>query len=106
MNRTFVAFASPCSSVKAWLADFDHLEPLRPVTVVPSHGSVGDASLISAQRRMMKAIQARATDLKQQGKSADETAQAVQAEFQVAYPAWAVPARVGLIARTAYTEVP
>ena len=30
MNKTFVAFASPYSSVKAWLADFDQLEPLRP----------------------------------------------------------------------------
>src|SRR3954463_16571644 len=63
MNRTFVAFASPYSSVKAWLADFDPLEPLRPVTVVPSHGPVGDASLIAEQRTMMTAIQSRAVEL-------------------------------------------
>ena len=74
MNRTFVAFASPYSSVKAWLADFDQLEPLHPVKVVPSHGPVGDASLIAEQRTMMKAIQSRAVELKRQGKSADETA--------------------------------
>src|SRR5476651_1795680 len=104
MNRTFVAFASPYSSVKAWLADFDQLQPLHPLKVVPSHGPVGDASLISDQRTMMKAIQSRATELKRQGKSADETAQAVQAEFQAKYPDWTAPARVGLIARTAYAE--
>ena len=75
MNRTFVAFASPYSSVKAWLADFDQLEPLRPLKVVPSHGPVGDASLIAEQRTVMKAIQSRAIELKRQGKSADETAQ-------------------------------
>jgi glyoxylase-like metal-dependent hydrolase (beta-lactamase superfamily II) len=106
MNRTFVAFASPYSSVKAWLADFDQLEPLRPAKVVPSHGPVGDASLIAEQRTMMKAIQSRAVALKRQGKSADETAQTVQTEFQATYPAWAAPARVGLIARTAYLEAP
>jgi glyoxylase-like metal-dependent hydrolase (beta-lactamase superfamily II) len=104
MNRTFVAFASPYSSVKAWLADFDQLEPLNPLKVVPSHGPVGDAALIAEQRTMMKAIQLRAVELKRQGKSADEAAQTVQAEFQAKYPEWTAPARVGLIARSAYTE--
>ena len=104
MNRTFVAFASPYSSVKAWLADFDQLEPLRPVRIVPSHGMMGDASLIDQQRTMMTAIQARAVELKRQGKSADETAQAVQTEFQAKYPDWTAPARVGVAARTAYLE--
>ena len=106
MNRTFVAFASPYSSVKAWLADFDQLEPLAPLKVVPSHGPVGDASLIGAQRTMMKAIQARALELKRQGKSAEEAGQIVQAEFQATYPDWAAPARVAIIARTAYAEAP
>jgi hypothetical protein len=106
MNRTFVAFASPYSSVTAWLKDFDQLVPLRPAKVVPSHGPVGDASLIDAQRTMMKAIQSRATELKRQGKSADETAQTVQTEFQAKFPEWAAPTRVALIARTAYTEAP
>jgi glyoxylase-like metal-dependent hydrolase (beta-lactamase superfamily II) len=106
MNRTFVACASPYSSVKAWLADFDQLEPLRPVKIVPSHGPVGDASLIAEQRTMIKAIQSRAIELKRQGRSADETATAVQAEFQANYPGWAAPARVGILARTAYAEGP
>jgi glyoxylase-like metal-dependent hydrolase (beta-lactamase superfamily II) len=104
MNRTFVALASPYSSVKAWLADFDQLAPLQPAKVVPSHGPIGDASMIAEQRTMMTAIQSRAIELKREGKSADETAQTVQAEFQAKYPGWAVPGRVGLIARTAYTE--
>jgi glyoxylase-like metal-dependent hydrolase (beta-lactamase superfamily II) len=104
MNRTFVAFASPYSSLKAWLADFDELEPLRPVRIVPSHGPMGDASLIDEQRTMMKAVQARASELKRLGKSADETAQAVQTELQAKYPDWTAPARVGVIARTAYME--
>jgi len=104
MNRTFVAFASPYSSVKAWLSDFDQLEPLNPLKVVPSHGPVGPAALIAEQRTMMKAIQSRAIEVKRQGKSADEAAQTVQAEFQAKYPEWTAPARLGLIARSAYAE--
>jgi glyoxylase-like metal-dependent hydrolase (beta-lactamase superfamily II) len=104
MNHAFVAFASPYSSVKAWLAVFDQLEPLGPVRIVPSHGSMGDFSLIGQQRTMMKAIQARAVELKRQGKSVDETAQTEQKEFQAKYPDWTAPARVDLIARTAYME--
>src|SRR5471032_406514 len=106
MNRTFVAFASPYSSLKAWLADFDQLEAFRPLNVVPSHGPMGDASLIADQRTMMNAIQARARQLMCQGKSADETAQTVQTEFQAKYPDWTAPARVGLIARSAFAEAP
>ena len=106
MNRTFVALASPYSSVQAWLADFDQLERLHPVSIVPSHGPVGDASLIVDQRTMMKAIQLRAVELKRQGRSADETASTVQREFQARYPDWMAPARVALIARTAYGEAP
>ena len=54
----------------------------------------------------MIAIQSRAIDLKRQGKSADEAAQTLQAEFQAKYPGWAVPGRVGIIVRTAYAEAP
>jgi glyoxylase-like metal-dependent hydrolase (beta-lactamase superfamily II) len=106
MNRTFVAFASPYSSVKAWLADFDQLEPLQPVKVVPSHGPVGDASLIAEQRAVMKAIQSRAAELKKEGKTADETAAAIQRELTAKYPDWAAPPRVSAIAKTAYAEAP
>jgi len=106
MNRTFVAFASPYSSVKAWLADFDQLEPLKPVKIVPSHGGVGDASLIAEQREVMKTIQSRAAELKKAGKTADETAATVQSELTAKYPNWAAPARVSAIAKTAYAEAP
>jgi glyoxylase-like metal-dependent hydrolase (beta-lactamase superfamily II) len=106
MNQTFVAFASPYSSVKAWLADFDQLEPLRPVRTVPSHGLMGDASLIDQQRTVMKGIQTRAGELKREGKSADDTAQTLQAEYQAKYPGWTAPARIGAIARSAYNESP
>jgi glyoxylase-like metal-dependent hydrolase (beta-lactamase superfamily II) len=106
MNRRFLSFASPYASVKTWLRDFDELERLKPLRVVPSHGAAGDASLIDQQRTVMKAVQARALALKREGKSADETARIVQAEFQAAYADWTGPAQAGNAARAAFNETP
>jgi glyoxylase-like metal-dependent hydrolase (beta-lactamase superfamily II) len=104
MNHRFLSFASPYSSVTTWLRDFDELERLRPVRIVPSHGAVGDGSLIDEQRRVLKAIQARALALKREGKTADEAARIVQAEFQASHSDWTGPAQAGAAARTAFNE--
>lgn len=106
MNHTFVAFASPYSSVKAWLAVLDQLEPLRPTRLVPSHGAMGDASLIDEQRDVLKGVQARVAELRGQGKSSDEAAKTVTSEMQSKYPDWTAPARVIAAATAAYKELP
>ena len=49
MNR-FLAFASPTSGVKSWLAALDALTPLRPRRIVPSHGDMGDALFMVKDR--------------------------------------------------------
>jgi glyoxylase-like metal-dependent hydrolase (beta-lactamase superfamily II) len=104
MNHRFLAFASPYASITTWLHDFDELAALMPLRIVPSHGMMGDATLIDEQRSVMTAIRARAVALKREGKSADETAQIVQTEFQAKYPDWTGPAQAGNAARTAYNE--
>jgi glyoxylase-like metal-dependent hydrolase (beta-lactamase superfamily II) len=106
MNHRFLSFASPYSSIKTWLGDFDELDRLKPLHVVPSHGAAGDASLIDQQRTVLKAIQARALALKGEGKSADETARTVQAELQASHADWTGPAQAGSAARTAFNETP
>lgn len=105
MNQTYVAFASPYSSVQAWIAGLDELAALRPNRIVPSHGEMGNASLIENVRGYLAAIQARVRDLKGQGKAADETSQIVSAEFRAKYPAWTNPARVADAAKSAYAEI-
>ena len=104
MNKRFVTFTSPYSSVQAWLASLDYLAPLKPSRIVPSHGPMGDGSLIEAQRASLAGIQARARELKAQGKSSDETIQAVGAEFRAKYPDWLQPNAAGDAARVAYAE--
>ena len=64
--------------MKAWLAAFDAFEAMRPTTIVPSHGAVGEGSIIAANRAIMRDIQARVRELKAQGQSADEAATTVQ----------------------------
>jgi len=100
----FPAFASPYSSVSAWLTALDRLAALGPSIVVPSHGKLVDAKMIDRYREYLREVQTRARTLKQEGKSADETAQTIQTELQARYPDMPQPARIAGAARAAYTE--
>ncbi len=51
MSQRFLA-AQPTSSITAWLATLDELAALKPARVVPSHGSIGDATLIAKRSRV------------------------------------------------------
>jgi glyoxylase-like metal-dependent hydrolase (beta-lactamase superfamily II) len=103
MNNSFLA-ASAVSSMKAWLAAFDTLEALKPQTVVPAHGEVGPGTIIAANRSLMQGVQARARALKAEGRTADETATTVQAEFQAQHPGWPRANGLAAAARSAYAE--
>jgi glyoxylase-like metal-dependent hydrolase (beta-lactamase superfamily II) len=103
MNRTFLA-AGATSSINTWLATLDELAALRPAVVVPSHGAIGDGSLVEKDRDYLKAVQSRVAELKAQGKSSDETAQTVTTEIQAKFPDWTAPMRIGAAARAAYVE--
>jgi glyoxylase-like metal-dependent hydrolase (beta-lactamase superfamily II) len=105
MNGTFVAFASPYSSVRAWLAALDRLTPLQPARIVPSHGDMGDASLIAQDRAYLSTVQRRARELNAAGKSADEVAAAITQEVQAQFPTWTNLPRVAAAAKSAVGEV-
>jgi glyoxylase-like metal-dependent hydrolase (beta-lactamase superfamily II) len=104
MNGTFVAFASPYSSVRAWIAALDRLTPLQPVRIVPSHGDMGDASLIVQDRAYLSTVQRRAQELKAAGKSADEAATTITQEMQARFPTWTNLPRVAGAAKAAFGE--
>jgi glyoxylase-like metal-dependent hydrolase (beta-lactamase superfamily II) len=105
MNESFVN-AGQNASMKAWLAAFDIFEAFGATVVVPSHGPVGDGSLIATNRAFMQAIQARARDLKAQGQTVDAVATTVQAEMTARHPTWARANGVAGAARAAYNEAP
>jgi glyoxylase-like metal-dependent hydrolase (beta-lactamase superfamily II) len=99
------AFASPYSSVRVWLASLSRLAALQPARIVPSHGSMGDRSLIDAYRTYLETVQARAREQKAQRQSVDATVETVTRELQPRY-ADKAPARIGPAVRAAYNEAP
>ena len=103
MNNSFLA-ANQASSMKAWLAAFDAFEAMRPKVVVPSHGAVGDGTIIAANRAVMQGIQRRVRDLKAQGRTVDDVAATIQSEFQVMHPDWPRANGLTAAARAAYSE--
>jgi glyoxylase-like metal-dependent hydrolase (beta-lactamase superfamily II) len=105
MSRRFLA-AQDTSSITTWLATLDELASLKPATVVPSHGSIGDATLIARDRAFLEAVQLRVGELKRAGKSKDEAVAAVVAEVAPKYPEWGNPAGAAAVARAAYTAAP
>jgi glyoxylase-like metal-dependent hydrolase (beta-lactamase superfamily II) len=103
MNNSFLA-AMAVSSMQAWLNAFDAFEAMHPRVIVPSHGPLGEGSLIAANRMLMRDIQARVRELKAQGKSGDEAATIVQTEFPAKHPGWPRANGLAAIARSAYAE--
>src|SRR5262249_35961045 len=102
--KAFPAIASPYSSIDAWLKALDQLDTLKANLVIPSHVPTGDAAMIARYRDYFRALKARVSDLKRQGKSADEVAGTLQKEMQAKYPDMAQPARVVQAAQIAYKE--
>ena len=105
MNNSFVS-ANANSSTRAWLAAFDLFATMKPVSIVPAHGEIGPGSILQTLHTAVLGIQARARELKAQGKTSDETATAVQMEFQAKHPTWARVNGVAALARSAYAEAP
>jgi glyoxylase-like metal-dependent hydrolase (beta-lactamase superfamily II) len=99
---TMPGFSSPYSRLSTWLQSLNRFEQLKPVRIVPSHGPIGDASMITRWKTLMTTVQARAAELKKQGRTLDDTVKVIQDELQDRYP------RNGLagVARAAYNEAP
>ncbi len=105
MNESFLA-ANQASSTTAWLKAFDTFDTFRPTTLVPAHGPIGSGAVIATQRTIVSRIQARARELKAQGRSADEVATTVQKEVQAEHPQWPRASGIAALARSAWNEAP
>ena len=103
MSHRFLA-AKNNSSITTWLSTLDELATLGPAKVVPSHGSIGDTTLIARDRAFLQAVQARVGELKRAGKSNDEAVATVVADIAPKYPEWGNPSGAAAAARAAYAE--
>ncbi len=106
MKQLFPAFATPQSRLASWLTSLDALDAMRPVKVIGAHYDMGDASMISAYRGFLTALRDRVAEMKKQGKSSDETAETLRAEFRTKYPDWDQPLRIHAAATAIYRELP
>jgi glyoxylase-like metal-dependent hydrolase (beta-lactamase superfamily II) len=99
--RALPAFASDKSSTAQWLKSLDRLDGLRPKIVVPSHGPIGDAKYMSDYRQFITQVQTLTAAKKKEGKTVEQTVEAVTAELKAQYPE---TGRMAGAIRAAYRE--
>jgi hypothetical protein len=83
------------------ISEHVHVIPDELVPMVPNVGIV-----VGTYRDYFTARRARVGALKRAGKSAEETVEAVRAEFPAKYPDWRQPLRVVAAANAIYAEGP
>jgi glyoxylase-like metal-dependent hydrolase (beta-lactamase superfamily II) len=103
-SRNYPSMPDQTPSVANWLDVIDRLEALHPLVVLPNHGDVRDASLISGQREVLRDLQRRARELRAEGKTAEQAGQTLTAEFDVKYPDWKGVANIPAIVRRFYAN--
>jgi len=74
--------------------------------ILPDHSAPGDGSLVEANYQFFSQLQARALELKRQGKSADEAGQTLLAEFKTKYSDWSGLNSIPNIVKHVYAENP
>lgn len=104
VNRFFPIFPDKDASGKNWLAVLDRFAALQPRSVVPGHGEVGDAGLVTAEQSYLKALRSRAAELKAQGKSPKDAADLLTTEFKMKYPNWDNPGWIADAVERFYSE--
>ena len=106
--RRYPRLASPSSGVAVWLEALAPLQRLDVDVVVPSHGPLGDATLIDAYEEYFATIQSRVGELNSQGLSADEIVERLTGELAPRFSDWQEDgaAIIDSTVRTAIAEVP
>lgn len=92
------------STFTQWLSSQDRFEKLQPARIVPSHGPMGDLSMVANYRTFLTTVQRRVAELKKQGRTIDEATATVTAELQPQYPN--AGGRLTGTIRAAYNEAP
>jgi glyoxylase-like metal-dependent hydrolase (beta-lactamase superfamily II) len=87
-NRTGIALTGSRSSLASWIAVVDKVAALRPSIILPDHSLPGGGALIAEQRSFLADLQESVQALKRQGRTAEEAARQISADFQSRYAGW------------------
>lgn len=107
MNR-YPGFRRVTFGLAAWRESLAKLDDLDVDFIVPSHGPLGDGSLIGTYDDFFVSVLSRTAELKAQGRSPDESADILMSELSPNYPDWREEDlfMLGNAVRFAYDEVP
>ena len=88
MKDHFPGLNSPYSHIQAWIDSLRQLASLQPKQIVPSHGTLADASSIEDTRLYLTQLQSRVDALMRQGVSSEDAAATLTTEFEEMHPDW------------------
>lgn len=103
-SKTYPGMGNNTASVANWLDTIDRLEVLHPLIVLPNHGEVRDAQLISGQREVLRDLQRRSRELKSEGRTSEQAGQTLLPEFEARYPDWKSVTSIPAIVKRFYGE--
>jgi glyoxylase-like metal-dependent hydrolase (beta-lactamase superfamily II) len=88
-----------------WIDVLGHVLDLDPNVVVPGHGEVTDASLVTDVREYLSWIRDEASRSKRDGRSADEAVAAVEPQARERWSTWDNPEWIGFAVRCFHDRV-
>ncbi len=91
VNRFFPIMPDSDASGANWIRMLERLEKLNPAIVVPGHGEVGDASLITAMHEYLVFVRDRVQQMKSQGSSMADVETRLEPEARAKYKDWDNP---------------
>jgi glyoxylase-like metal-dependent hydrolase (beta-lactamase superfamily II) len=71
-----------------WIAVLEHLEALEPEIVVPGHGEVGGASVITQAREYITQLRDATRRLKAEGVTVDAAVEQLDGSMRALHPDW------------------
>ena len=77
---------SPQATMATWIQSQDRFLALQPKRIVPSHGAMGGVEILNNYKEFLTTVRTRATELKKQGKTIDDTVSTLQDELQKRWP--------------------
>jgi len=88
-----------------WIDVLEQLERLGPVIVVPGHGEVGDASLVTAAREYLTLLRSETRRLADEGADVDDIVATLEPEFRRRYPDWGASEWIAFGVRCYHAEI-
>jgi glyoxylase-like metal-dependent hydrolase (beta-lactamase superfamily II) len=91
VNRFFPIMPDSDASGTNWIRMLERLQKLNPAIVVPGHGEIGDAGLITTMHEYLVFVRDRVQQIKSQGNSMEDTEKTLEPEIRAKYKDWDNP---------------